>query len=85
MSINSSLNSCIKGGNTRIEIVNKMNDITNRTNISERNLGSFNKYCIWLHKLQITFDITKEQIIKSRKSLKVHIIKKLIIVTANLK
>ena len=65
--------------------VNMMNDITIKTISKESGLGSFKPVWIWLHKLQTTLDITKEQIIKRMKSLKVHIIKKLIVTTANLK
>ena len=68
-----------------IEIVNIMNDIPIRTINNETNLGNFKIVCIWLHKLQTIFDNTKEQIISRRNSLKVHIIKKLINITANLK
>ncbi len=66
-------------------IVNMMNVITTRTINKESDLGSFKPVWIWLHKLQITFDNTNEQIIKRIKSLSVHIIKKLIVTTANLK
>ena len=62
-----------------------MNDIANRTINKDKILGSFKPFCILLHKLQTTFDITKEQIIKRRKSLNVHIIKKLIKNADNLK
>ena len=62
-----------------------MNDITTKTINKEIDLGSFKPVWIWLHKLQITLDITNEQIIKRIKSLKVQIIKKLIVTTANLK
>ena len=65
--------------------INMIKDITTRTINKERDLGSFNPFWIWLHKLQTTLDITKEHIIKRMKSLKVHIIKKLIVKTANLK
>ena len=75
----------MKGGKTRIATVNMMNDITTKTINKERALGSFNPLWIWLHKLQTTFDITNEQIIKRMKSLKVQIIKELIVNTANLK
>tara|TARA_Y200000002_G_scaffold328148_1_gene291628 strand:+ start:2506 stop:2763 length:258 start_codon:yes stop_codon:yes gene_type:complete len=85
MSINISLNSLINGGNTRIESVKIMNDITTRTINKEIILGNFNPVCTLLHKLQITFDITSEQMIKRMKSLKVHIIRKLISITTNLK
>ena len=60
-------------------------DIPITTSNKERNLGNFKMGCIWLHKLLTTLDITKEQIIKSKKSLNVHTIKKLNIITKNLK
>ena len=75
----------MKGGKTRIATVNMMNDITTRTINKESDLGSFKVVWIWLHKLQITLDITNEQIIKRMKSLKVQIINELIVITANLK
>ena len=75
----------MNGGNTRIEIINIINDITARTVNKETDLGSFKLVCIWLHKLQTTLDITKEQIIKRMKSLNIHIINELINNTANLK
>ena len=80
-----SLNSFIKGGNTRIKIVNTITDITVNTRNNESDRGIFNPFCIWLHKLHTIFEITKEQIIRSRKSLKVHIINKVINITTNLK
>ena len=75
----------MNGGNTRIATVNMMNDITTRTINKEIGLGNFKLVSIWLHKLQTILDITREQIIKSIKSLNVHIIKMLIVTTANLK
>ena len=75
----------MKGGKTRIAVINIMNDITTRTITKEIDLGSFKPVCIWLHKLQTILDITKEQIIKRMKSLKVQITKVLIVITANLK
>ena len=75
----------MKGGKTRIEIVNMKNDIPTRTINKETNLGNLKIVCIWLHKLLTTFDITNEQIIKRTNSLKVHTIKKLVITTKNLK
>ena len=75
----------MKGGKTRIATANMMNDIITRTINREIDLGSFRPVWIWLHKLQTTLDITSEQIIKRMKSLKVHIIKELIVTTANLK
>ena len=41
MSTSISLNSFIKGGNTRIATVNMMNDITIKTINKEMDLGSF--------------------------------------------
>ena len=64
----------MKGGKTRIATVNMMNDITTKTINKEIDLGSFKPVWIWLHKLQKTLDITKEQIIKE-----------LTVTTANLK
>ena len=80
-----SLNSFTKGGNTRIKIVNTITDITVKTRNKDSDRGIFNPFCIWLHKLQTIFEITKEQIISRRKSLKVHIIKEAIKITTNLK
>ena len=75
----------MKGGNTRIATVKMMNDITIKTINKEIYLGSFKLVWIWLHKLQTTLDITKEQMIRRMKSLNVQIIKELIVNTANLK
>ena len=80
-----SLNSLINGGNTRIKIVNTINEITVKTRNKESDRGIFKPFWIWLHKLQTIFEITKEQIIKRRKSLKVHIINEVIKITTNLK
>jgi len=46
MSINISLNSLMNGGKTRIKNVNTTNDITTRTINKDKNLGSFNPFCI---------------------------------------
>ena len=46
ISINISLNSLMNGGNTRIIIVNIMNEITASTISKERILGSFKPFCI---------------------------------------
>ena len=85
MSTSISLNSFINGGNTRIKIVNIITDITAKTRNKESDRGIFNPFCIWLHKLHTIFEITKEQIISKRKSLKVHIIKEVTNITTNLK
>ena len=68
-----------------MKIVNTIIDITVNTINKESDLGIFNPFCIWLHKLHTIFEITKEQIISRRKSLKVHIINEAINITTNLK
>ena len=80
-----SLNSFTKGGNTRIKIEKTIKDITVNTKNKDKGLGILNPLCISLHKLHTIFEITKEQIIKRRNPLKVHIIKDAIKMTANLK
>ena len=75
----------MNGGNTRIKIVNTITDITVNTKNKESDRGIFNPFWIWLHKLQTIFEITNEQIISRRKSLKVHIINEVIKITTNLK
>ena len=85
ISINISLNSFMKGGKTAITTINIMNDINIKTINKDKNLGSFNPFWIWLHKLQTTLEITNEHIIKRRNSLNVHIIKRDINSTVNLK
>ena len=85
ISNNISLNSLMNGGKTRIKIVNIMNEITDITNNKEINLGSFNPFCIWLHKLHTILEMTREHNIKRMKSLKVQIKKRDTEITANLK
>ena len=68
-----------------MKIVNTITDITVKTRNKERDRGFFKPFCICLHKLHTIFEITKEQIINSRKSLKVHRIKEVIKITTNLK
>ena len=85
MSTNISLNSFINGGNTRIKIVNIITDMKTKTRNKEIDRGIFKPFWIWLDKLQTIFEITKEQIISRRKSLKVHIINEVINITTNLK
>ena len=75
----------MNGGNTRIKIVNTITDITVNTRSRESDRGIFKPFWIWLDKLHTIFEITKEQIINRRKSLKVHIINEVINITANLK
>ena len=85
MSINISLNSFMNGGNTRIIDTNNIKVININTIKSDKGLGILINLLIWLVKLQITFDNTKEQIINKKNSLKLHTIKKLIQIIANLK
>ena len=85
MSTSISLNSFINGGNTRIKIVNIITDMIAKTRNKEIDRGIFKPFWIWLDKLHTIFEITKEQIINRRKSLKVHIIKEVIKITTNLK
>ena len=69
----------------RIKIVNTNTDIAVNTRNKEIDRGIFNFFCIWLHKLHTIFEITKEQIINRRKSLRVQIINEVINITTNLK
>ena len=85
MSTSISLNSFINGGNTRIKIVNIITDMTAKTKNKEIDRGIFKPFWIWLDKLHTIFEITKEHIIKSIKSLKIHIINEVIKITTNLK
>ena len=84
-SIKISLNSFMNGGKTRIKNVKIIMEIPSITINKDRILGNFSTFCIWLHKLQTTLDITNEHVIKRRKSFNVQIIKKLITTTENLK
>ena len=85
MSTNISLNSFTKGGRTRMKIVNTIIDITVNTINNDSDLGTLNLFCNWLHKLHTIFEITNEQIINSKKSLNIHTINDVKIITANLK
>ncbi len=55
------------------------------TSINDKGLGIFNKLFNWLHKLQIIFAKTKEHMIKRKNSLKLQKIKKIKVITNNLK
>ena len=85
MSTSISLNSFINGGNTRIKMVNTITEITVNTTNKEIDRGIFKPFWIWLDKLHTIFEITKEQIINRRKSLRVHTINEVIKITTNLK
>ena len=68
-----------------MKIVNTITDITVKTINKESDRGIFKLFWIWLHKLHTIFEITKEQIINSRKSLRVQTINEVIKITTNLK
>ena len=68
-----------------MKIVNTITEITVNTRNKASDRGIFNPFCIWLHKLHTIFEITKEQIIKRRKSLRVQTINEVIKITTNLK
>ena len=80
-----SLNSFTNGGKTRIIIVKTISDIDSNTKSNDSDLGILSLLFIWSHKLQTIFEITNEQIIRSIKSLNVHIIRDAINITVNLK
>ena len=66
-------------------MVNTINEITVNTRNNDSDRGILIPFCIWLHKLHTIFEITNEQIINRRKSLKVHNNKEVIKITSNLK
>ena len=68
-----------------MKIVNIITDMTAKTINKEIDRGIFKPFWIWLDKLHTIFEITKEQIINSRKSLRVHTINEVIKITTNLK
>ena len=76
MSIKISLNSLMKGGKTIITEIRKINDKEIITIKRDNGLGILNKYLIWLHRLQIILDITREHIMRRKKSLRLQKIKK---------
>ena len=75
----------MNGGRIRITEVRKIIARKIKTNISDKGLGIFNKFLNWLHKLQIIFDKTNEQIIKRKKSLRLQKIVRINVTTKNLK
>ena len=85
MSTSISLNSFINGGNTRIKIENIITDMTVKTRNKEIDRGIFKPFWIWLDKLHTIFEITKEQIINRRKSLRVQTINEVMKITNNFK
>ena len=85
ISINISLNSFMKGGKTKIKNIKTMKVIIVITKNKETSRGSLIPFCIWLVKLQTIFEITREHIIKSRKSFSVHTINRNTKITVSLK
>ena len=75
-SISISLNSFMKGGNTRNTEVRKVSAKKIKTRSSDIDLGIFEIFFTLLVRLQIMLAITREQIIRRRKSLRLQNIKK---------
>ena len=76
MSTNISLNSFIKGGNTKTIDIKKIIVNNNQTNVREKGLDILNIDLNLLQRLQIIFAITSEHIINKRKSLRLQNINK---------
>ena len=75
----------MKGGSTSSTEVKKIKARKINTKNSENDLGIFKIFFNLLVKLQIILAITKEQIIRSRKSLRLQKIRKQILITNILK
>ena len=84
-SISISLTSLIKGGKTSITQAKNIKIRKIRTINSDIDLGIFKIFFNLLVKLQIILDITREQIIRSRKSLRLQKIRKKMLRANNLK
>ena len=80
-----SFNSFMKGGNTRKTEVRNIKVRKINTKKSEIDLGIFKKFFNLLVRLQIMLAITREQIMRRRKSLRLQKIRKQIIKTNILK
>ena len=80
-----SLTSFIKGGKIRNTEARKMKAKKIKTKNSDNDLGIFTIFFTLLVRLQIIFAITKEQIIRRRKSLRLQKIKQQILKTNILK
>ena len=85
ISISISLTSFMKGGNTSNTEARKIKARKIRTNKSDIDLGSFKIFFNLLVRLQIMLAITREQIIRRRKFLRLQKIKKQILKTNILK
>ena len=84
-SISISLTSSIKGGKMRNTEARKMKTRNIKTKNSDNDLGIFTIFLTLLVKLHIMLAITKEQIIRRRKSLRLQKIKKQMLKTNILK
>ena len=71
-----SLTSLIKGGKINNTQAKKIKIKKNKTISNEKDLGIFKLFLNLLVKLQIILDMTKEQIIRRRKSLRLQKIRK---------
>ena len=85
ISISISLTSFMKGGNTSNTEAKKIKARKVRTKTNDIDLGIFKVFFALLVRLQIMLAITKEQIIRRRKSLRLQKIRKLILKTNILK
>ena len=84
-SISISLTSSMKGGKTRNTEARKMKARNIKTKKSDNDLGIFTIFLTLLVRLQIILAITKEQIIRRRKSLRLQKIRQHILKTNILK
>ena len=80
-SISNSLTSSIKGGKMRNTEARKMKARNIKTKNSDNDLGIFKIFLTLLVRLQIILAITKEQIIRRRKSLRLQKIRQQILKT----
>ena len=84
-SISISFNSFTKGGKTSNTEARKIKDRKIKTKRRDIDLGTFTIFFTLLVRLQIMLAITKEQIIRRRKSLRLQNIRKQILITNILK
>ena len=85
MSLSISLTSFINGGKTSKTEARNIKVRKIKTKKRDIGLGIFKRFFILLVKLQIIFDITKEHIIRRRKSLRLQKIREQILITNILK
>ena len=84
-SISISLTSFMKGGKTRSTEAKKIKARKIKTKRSDIDLGNFEIFFTLLVRLQIMLAITREQIIRRKKSLRLQKIRKQILITNILK